>query len=146
MMMQFLLKVDGLLSTPLPKTRGKRVVDMSNAEAHALAGFFVGAFGYAIVKHIQGEEINPVYAFGWGVVGAGVALLPDVIEPSSIGPAHRAVAHSVVTAGLVTYTAKKAWENPYLTGDQKAAATAMGAAFLSHLMLDATTPAGLPIL
>lgn len=118
---------------------------MSNAEEHMLLGFIVGAAGYAVVKHIHGEEINIGHALGWGIVGAGVAVLPDIIEPASVGPMHRAFAHSAVAAGLVTYTAKKAWDSPELTGDQKAAFTSLGAAYLSHLLLDSGTPVGLPL-
>ena len=117
---------------------------MPNASEHALIGFLFGAGGYALVKHIQGEEIDPAHALGWGVVGAGVALLPDVIEPA-VAPTHRAFAHSIVTTGLVTQAVKSAWDNPEGTTEQKAVATSMGAAYLSHLLLDATTPAGLPV-
>ena len=119
---------------------------MPNAGKHAMIGFAVGALGYAIVKHIQGEEIDVGNALGWGIVGAGVALLPDMIEPSSLGPMHRSFAHSAVAAGMVTYATKAAWENPNLTNDHKAIATSVGAAYLSHLFLDATTPAGLPLI
>lgn len=118
---------------------------MPNAEKHAVAGFIVTALGYVVVKKFQGEEINLGHALAWGAVGAGVALIPDVIEPA-VSPTHRSFAHSAITSGLVTYAVKSAWDDPNNTSDQKAVATSMGAAYLSHLLLDATTPAGLPII
>ncbi len=119
---------------------------MSNAREHMFFGFIVGAVGYAVVKHLQGEEINFGNALGWGMMGAGVAILPDVIEPASAGPTHRAFAHSAATAGLIAYTAKKALDSPQLSSDQKAALTSVSAAYLSHLLLDSTTPSGLPLI
>lgn len=118
---------------------------MSNRGEHMLAGFLVGAVGYALVKTIQQEEIDLGHAIGWGVVGAGVALLPDLIEPAA-GPMHRATAHSLAAGGLLTLTTKAVYDNPNLSGEEKAVFCSLAAAYGSHLLLDAGTPAGLPMI
>ena len=119
---------------------------MPNATTHAALGFLFGAAGYIIVKKLQNEEPDPVNALGWGVVGAGVALLPDLVEPSTAGPMHRSFVHSVAAAGAATYVTKKVWDNPELSSDEKAALVSVYGAFMSHLIADSTTPAGLPLL
>lgn len=118
--------------------------EMSNRETHMLAGFAFGSLGYALVKIAQNEEVDLGHAIGWGVVGAGVATLPDIIEPAT-GPLHRAFAHSFTAGGLVALSTKIVYDNPNLTSDEKAAFVSVASAFGSHLLLDAGTPAGLPL-
>ena len=118
--------------------------NVSNRTTHIALGFLFGAAGYCIVKKLQNEEINVGNALGWGVVGAGVAVLPDIIEPAT-SPTHRAFTHSLVAAGAATYVTKKAWDSQELSGEQKAAAASIFGAYMSHLLADSTTPAGLPI-
>ena len=108
-------------------------------------GFIVGAVGYRFVKKIQNEEVNPWNALGWGVVGAGVALVPDLFEPA-ITPLHRGIVHSVTTVGVVTIVTKTAWDSPDLNGEQTAAVASMYGALISHLIADSATPVGLPLI
>lgn len=118
---------------------------MPSRGEHALIGFVFGAGAYALVKHLQNEEINPAYALGWGCVGAGVALVPDILEPAST-PLHRGVVHSAAMGAVVLYGTKKALDSQELTPECKAASASVAAAFLSHLLADSMTPAGIPLI
>ena len=118
---------------------------MPNKGEHALIGALIGFGGYVVAKRILDEEVNWGNALCWGAIGAWVAILPDILEPA-ISPNHRTVAHSLVTGGALLYTTKKVWDNPELTSEQKAGASALIGAYLSHLVADSVTPAGLPIL
>ena len=109
-----------------------------------LFGALAGALGYMIAKRLQNEVVDGRTALCWGAVGAGVAQIPDAAEPPT-SPKHRAFAHSLTTAGMVAVAAKNAYENPALSNEQKAAAYSIAAAYLSHLLLDAETPAGISI-
>ncbi|MBI5222814.1 metal-dependent hydrolase [Candidatus Micrarchaeota archaeon] len=118
---------------------------MSNKEEHALIGALVGFGGYVIAKYMLNEEVNWGNALCWGAVGAGVALVPDILEPA-VSPNHRAIAHSLVTGGALLYTTKRVWDSSELNSEQKAGASALIGAYLSHLVADSMTPAGLPVL
>lgn len=118
---------------------------MSNRGEHALFGAIIGFGGYVVAKQILNEEINLGNALCWGVVGAGVAVLPDILEPA-INANHRAIAHSLVAGGTLVYATKKVWENSELNSEQKAGVSSLIAAYLSHLALDASTPASLPVI
>jgi len=118
---------------------------MSKSEDHILLGALFGFGAYVAAKRAQGEEVNWGNAIGWGVMGAGVATLPDVIEPA-YGPNHRSFAHSLTAAGLVTCVAKETWGQGAASPEQKAAVASLAAAYLSHLLADSATPAGIPIL
>lgn|SRR5665213_628999 len=80
----------------------------------------------------------------FGVVGAGCAALPDMIEPAT-SPNHRAAFHSVVCAGFVSYGAfGKHTHN--LSPVEKHALCVAAVSYLSHLVLDSETSKGLPLL
>ena len=116
---------------------------MSNSAQHALVGGLIGFGGYLLIKRMMNEEPDLGTALGWGVVGAGVAILPDIIEPAT-SPMHRAFAHSLTTGGLVVLGTKNIYDNPEIPNEQKAIVGSLAGAYLSHLLLDAGTPAGLP--
>ncbi|MFA4983177.1 MAG: metal-dependent hydrolase [Candidatus Micrarchaeia archaeon] len=117
---------------------------MSDRTTHIALGFLFGTVGYCVVKKLQNEEIDMGNAIGWGIVGAGVAVLPDIIEPAT-SPMHRAFAHSVMAAGTATCVTKMAWDSQELSGEQKAAIVSLFGAYMSHLLADSATPAGLPM-
>lgn len=118
---------------------------MSNKGEHMLLGGLACFGGYILIKRMLNEEVNFGNALCCGIVGAGVARLPDIIEPA-INPSHRAIAHSLATSGALIYTTKKVLETQRFDSDQKAAITGLIAAYLSHLAADSTTPAGLPLI
>jgi membrane-bound metal-dependent hydrolase YbcI (DUF457 family) len=118
-------------------------MDMSNSVQHALIGGLIGCGLYLVAKRMMNEEPELGPALGCGLLGAGVALLPDIIEPAT-SPMHRAFAHSVATGGLVVLGTKSIYDHPEIPNEQKAVVGSLAGAYLSHLLLDAGTPAGLP--
>jgi len=120
------------------------VNEMPNRGEHALWGALSSAGCYVAAKRLLKEEVNPGTVLGWGLIGAVIGLSPDLLEPAT-NPKHRKLAHSLSVGGAALYSAKKSWDNPQLNSEQKAGALASVAAYLSHLVLDSTTPASLPI-
>ena len=120
---------------------------MANGATHSLVG---GLSGLAIAlcdKDENGDfQHNPILATG---IGTLFGKLPDILEPSLNNPHHRQFCHSIVVLGLVGYGLKKAyyWQprdsfESFLRG----VALVAGVGYLSHLVLDATTPRSLPLL
>jgi len=89
---------------------------------------------------------NPVIATSLATLGG---MLPDKLEPASLGPHHRRFFHSFVSMGLVGYGVYKAykWE-PQTELDKclRIAVIMIGVGYLSHLIADSSTPRGLPII
>lgn len=116
-----------------------------NKPTHLIAGTVAGGATYFYLKQAIGEE--PEFGELLIFLGAGafVGVLPDVLEPAD-SPNHRGFFHS---AGLCVmgYLAYRKW----ITQDLPDAKLQMvlqilGAAYGSHLALDACTPRGLPLL
>ena len=75
--------------------------------------------------------------------GAAVAALPDLIEPTS-NPNHRAMFHSLTCAGAITYSGFGKHSDKMLPHTRHALQVA-ALSYLSHLLLDSSTPKGIPI-
>jgi len=118
---------------------------MANTKKHAIWGFLVGTTASALIQKLQNNEVNWGRAAGFGLLGAGVAVLPDILEPA-VSPRHRAFAHSTVFGGTIVGFTKKAWDSSELPDSQKEETVCVALAYLSHLALDASTPASLPII
>lgn len=117
---------------------------MSNAAGHRL-------FAFASISTISAAmrsetEIAPHLLNG--ATAALLASLPDQIEPA-LHPNHRQFFHSVIFAGALGYGMYRAykWE-PQSTGEKifRWFALIAGAAYLSHLALDACSAKSLPLL
>jgi hypothetical protein len=117
---------------------------MPNRRQHNGLGGFAAVLAYLIVKKTQNEVPNGGTLIASAVGGALVGGLPDDIEPAEGGD-HRRTAHSWTSAVGVTYLSTQAWESPKFNNEQKAFLIAMGAAYISHLLADSDTPAGLPL-
>lgn len=81
-------------------------------------------------------------------IGSQAGKLPDLIEPSSIGPHHRQFFHSVLVLGGLFYGLKKVWElqpETELGKLARIAALLVGGGYASHLVADALTPRSLPL-
>ena len=89
--------------------------------------------------------------FGELLVCAGLALVagaaPDLFEPAA-HPHHRQLAHSVAAGGVLTKFAfdKCGFLNCEWDEFAKIAMAAGIAGYISHLVADACTPCGLPLL
>jgi len=133
---------------------------MPSRGTHAALGAAAGA-GYAFARadkgclaHIIAETI------GGAFVGRASGVLPDVLEPAT-SPRHRSTAHSLLALigavvgdrrlrrlsndlGRSASLARDPWEAlllRFLRGGLHGATPG----YMSHLLADATTPAGLPV-
>ena len=118
---------------------------MSNRREHQELSGVVSAFAYLLAKKAQNEPVDTGTFIASIFGGVAVGGLPDIIEPAT-GANHRGPAHSWTAAVGTVHLSKQAWESPKLKNEQKAFLIAMGAAYLSHLLADSDTPAGLPLL
>ena len=89
------------------------------------------------------ESLLPALASG--CIGAIGGALPDILEPPT-DPSHRKIAHSI-SAGYLGYEAKKAFVNdPTLDPLVKMIIHDVAIGYATHLIQDATTPKGLPLI
>lgn len=118
---------------------------MANGKTHIIAG---GIAGLSIALLDQGEKSefahHPIIA---ATVGAFSGKLPDILEPAT-SPHHRQFCHSLVVLGSIVYCLKEAYDwRPEDTGGKflRGMALTIGGGYISHLLLDSTTPMGLPV-
>lgn len=115
------------LSLAIPRTTlliGGNVDFLAVAVAtHALVGYALGAVLFDAPRA--------------GLLG-GVLADVDLLVPAAWGAplAHRGITHSAVAAGVAVAVALAAG---------RCAAGGVGAGYLSHLLIDATTPRGIPL-
>jgi len=117
-----------------------------NGPTHRLAGA-VSAFALTQIDTDDNTSVlhHPVVAIP---VGAYLGRLPDMIEPALGNPNHRQFFHSMVVFGTVALGLKKAYEwepEDNLEKTIRGLLLIGGAAYISHLVLDAVTKKSLPI-
>lgn len=118
---------------------------MSDSETHFTVGASISVLSYLLHKKARNETTDLMEIFAIGLCGGAVATLPDVIDPA-YSSNHRSIGHSIVLSGLlISALAKKLEENPKITKHQRDFAKSMIWSFASHLLLDSSTPAGLPL-
>lgn len=119
---------------------------MSSGRVHQIAAF---AAGCAVAVHAQSQGREPVLGVllsgGWSALAT---KLPDLLEPAE-HPNHRQFFHSAAFAllvGKLSYEAycwipandrERVWRELMLLG---------GGAYLLHLVLDSSTPKGIPLI
>lgn len=118
---------------------------MPNAKQHALLGAAVGLGAWYLYCRLTERTLDFGEFLLAGGAGACVGLLPDLLEPA-VHPNHRGILHSYASAGLLSYGTKRIWENPEISRDQKMQWTIGSLCYLSHLIADAQTPKGLPLI
>ena len=116
-----------------------------NRPTHALVGAAVGSAGYYIACKLLLKEPSLEGCMLSAGAGLAVACLPDILEPA-IHPNHRAFFHSIVFNGVVTILVWRRLNNPDVSVLEKIVLSVIGSAYVSHPLLDATTPMGLPII
>jgi len=118
---------------------------LANGSTHTAVGALAGLAIYGLVKRSRNEDwtLGGVTAAIGG--GAVVGISADVLEPALL-PNHRGPFHSVVLLLGIAYANKRALESTQMTPEQKMATMVASAAYVSHLILDAATPMGLPLL
>ncbi len=118
---------------------------MANSSTHAAAGALAGLAVYGLVKRFQNEEWTLGGATAALGFGAAIGISADVLEPA-LSPNHRGPFHSVALLMGIAYANNRALESTQMTPKQKMATVVASAAYVSHLILDAATPMGLPLL
>ena len=117
-----------------------------NRVAHQWAG---GIAGVLIALADSGDAESPMHnPLAAATLGAIAGRLPDFIEPAAGNPHHRQFFHSVAVGGALGWGVCSLWQwQPETDAERllRAALLVGGAAYLSHLLLDATTPRRLPL-
>jgi inner membrane protein len=116
-----------------------------NRGAHMIVGAAAGAGGYYLASKLFGFQPTWQGALTLGGAGALVACLPDILEPA-LHPRHRAFFHSVACNGGRALGLRHLARHRHLTPQQKIILMALGCSYLSHPLIDATTPMGLPLI
>ena len=117
---------------------------MANGITHKFVGGLTG-LGVVIGEQDKEQPINPLLAIG---TGAAFAKLPDILEPAT-NPHHRQFCHSLVVLTIIGYGVKKVydWKPEDRAGEfWRAVALCAGVGYISHLVLDASTPRSLPVI
>ncbi len=141
---------------------------MPNREEHTVLGAFAGGSVSLIsaLMHDPDDLAGAMVELLGGVVfGSVFANAPDAIEPSTRGPNHRALAHSATAGAVVVASGAKL--APELVSSLRMRSAALRAhsrnwalwhrflaggvvgshvGFVSHLLADARTDKGLPLL
>jgi membrane-bound metal-dependent hydrolase YbcI (DUF457 family) len=122
-----------------------RLIFMAAKNTHAAAGAIVGLGIYALFKYIRNERWTLEGALASTAAGAVFACLPDIIEPA-LHPNHRGLFHSCAAIGAISYASERIVGSVGLTQDARMGVSVFSAAYISHLLIDAMTPKGLPLL
>lgn len=109
---------------------------MSNSLEHMSIGAISTGIGYLIKEKSLNKIPNKENLLGSLILGGFMGLLPDILEPAN-NPQHRQFFHSIIM-GLITMGIKN--ENYQKLLDLSKYG------YLSHLALDALTPASLPLI
>lgn len=116
-----------------------------NRSGHAVAGAAVGSVAYLGFCKMADEQPTLGEFLVAIAAGAALACLPDVLEPA-VHPNHRALVHSVALNFAAAAGLCQLWRRPDIESNQERLLTSLGLAFLTHPILDAMTPKGLPLL
>ncbi len=116
-----------------------------NRQAHMAIGAPAGGVGYVLACRWLDEEPALGGMLFRAGAGAVAACLPDILEPPH-HPNHRGFAHSLVVNTAIAVGTRKLWLNPNIPPQQKIAWTSCGLAYVTHSILDATTPMSVPII
>lgn len=130
---------------------------MPNKPTHLIAGIITGAVisGGRAMYLAQEGLVAPESTIEWlstssitligAAVGGQFGLLPDILEPAKKGHwRHRKFFHSYTLLLLIVFFTYQTEMNLELDDLTRHFFTVAAAGYLSHLLLDSRTPAGLP--
>ena len=115
-----------------------------NRAQHMVGGTVASTGTYLWMKKTFQEEPTLegfLLSLGTGIV---IGTLPDILEPATSGH-HRAFFHSATFATLGGYLLYKLVKNGNIENELKIIGGVLSSAYGSHLLLDMTTPRGLPL-
>ncbi|MEW5922470.1 MAG: metal-dependent hydrolase [Candidatus Zixiibacteriota bacterium] len=117
-----------------------------NCYVHRTAGFLVGGGTYAALKKYEyNEQPDIVGCFVYGLLGSLIAELPDILEPAN-NPNHRGFYHSAAFIGISGYLLYRLFKNGNVSREWNLICKVAAATYGSHLVLDSSTPRGLPFI
>ena len=119
---------------------------MPNRNTHMLAGGITGGCNYLLQHKKNNMEINILELIGVFASSSVVGVLADIIDPPS-NPNHRSLGHSLgINTMLIPHLWKLIENNENMSFKQKKFYQSLIYAYGSHLILDSTTPKGLPLI
>ena len=118
---------------------------MPNKWEHILAGALIGGFCMYCYTKISGRQLTQEDILKASLVGGLGGFLPDLLEPAD-NPRHRKFFHSIALMLINLYGNQRLMENPSIDEETKKLLYTLNAGYLSHLVLDSETTAGLPII
>jgi len=113
---------------------------MGNFEEHLIVGALAGVFSSQSLN--SSNQDNLLSNIFWSCLGASV---PDVLEPAD-SPNHRKFFHSVSFQFLSSKILLGILQDSNVKPEIKNIITPLIIGYSSHLLLDLSTPKGLPIL
>ena len=116
-----------------------------DSKQHLLLGALTGIIVYGASKFLNKEKPDIKGAVGSMVAGGITALLPDIIEPPT-NPNHRGLFHSVTLLALLIGGNFGILRDDQLPRDVKEVIALLSSSYGSHLLSDASTPRGLPLI
>ena len=118
---------------------------MASSKVHLLVGAGVSTGAYFGFCQLTNRKPTFAEAVVAGATGALVALVPDILEPA-LHPNHRSLFHSVTGGAALVQSARGALRSTTLTAETKFILVLLLIGYVSHLLADAATPKGLPVL
>ncbi len=111
---------------------------------HIKVGVIIGfVANYALRWFVRSDiSVGFILSIILGVIGA---ILPDVLEPPK-SKWHRKFFHSKILLIIILFAILIVIGFPWLNGALKAGLLIVLISYLSHLIMDSRTPAGLPFL
>lgn len=115
-----------------------------NRGTHSLLGILVSLGVYGLYKYLKKEKptlggiLSSIFMGGLG------GLLPDLLEPAT-NPNHRSFFHSILMLIILTSGNIKIWQYDGLNEETKLLLSIISSTYGSHLLIDATTTKGLPL-
>lgn len=130
---------------------------MPNKPVHLAAGLVTGAaIAVGRLQYVEGQDLFSGEASLGQVsvltillisaaVGGQFGLMPDILEPAKNGNwKHRKFFHSYAVMALLVFFTYKMESNTGIDDLFRHFFTVAAAGYISHLLLDSRTPAGLP--
>jgi membrane-bound metal-dependent hydrolase YbcI (DUF457 family) len=118
---------------------------MAGAKTHALIASVAGVAAYAVYCRRNAQEVRFLDAVVSGLVAVVGGLVPDLIEPAN-NPNHRSLFHSLAAGTALIHGTNQVQTNDRIPDATKLIMVLLVVGFFSHLLVDAFTPKGLPVL
>lgn len=116
-----------------------------NRNQHVIMGALAGASVYFAHRKFMNLQPNLGGTIISAIGGAIGGILPDVLEPP-VNPNHRGPCHSIAAGVTLVKGGQQLFASQQVPRELKEGLAPFLAGYVSHLMLDSTTPKSLPLL